>query len=68
HQNCRQRLKELLQKLKAVDDIHSIDNLAHAHIAQCSAENIMLWCQFIETFGLHEITATVLAKDYHFKR
>ncbi|CAF1614264.1 unnamed protein product, partial [Rotaria magnacalcarata] len=50
------------------DDIHSIDNLAHAHIAQCSAENIMLWCQFIQTFGLHEITAIVLAKDYHFKR
>ncbi|CAF4300828.1 unnamed protein product [Rotaria sp. Silwood2] len=68
HQNCRQRLKELFQKLKNIDDVHSIDNLAHAHIAQCSAENIMLWCQFIETFGLHEITENVLAKDYHFKR
>ncbi|CAF3151214.1 unnamed protein product [Rotaria socialis] len=68
HQNCRQRLKELSDKLKTTDDIHSIDNLAHAHIAQCSAENIMLWCQFIQTFGLHEITAIVLAKDYHFKR
>lgn len=45
-----------------------MDNLAHAHIAQCSAENIMLWCQFIETFGLREITGIVLAKDYHFKR
>ncbi|CAF3536336.1 unnamed protein product [Rotaria sordida] len=68
HQNCRQRLKELCQKLKTADDVHSIDDLAHAHIAQCSAENIMLWCQFIQIFGLHEITAIVLAKDYHFKR
>ncbi len=54
--------------LKNIDDIHTIDNLAHAHIAQCSAENIMLWCQFIQTFGLHESSAIVLAKDYHFKR
>ncbi len=54
--------------LKNIDDIHTIDNLAHAHIAQCSAENIMLWCQFIQIFGLHESSAIVLAKDYHFKR
>ena len=53
---------------KTIDDIHTIDNLAHAHIAQCSAENIMLWCQFIQTFGLHESVGIVLAKDYHFKR
>lgn len=53
---------------KNIDDIHTIDNLAHAHIAQCSAENIMLWCQFIQTFGLHETTAIVLGKEYHFKR
>ena len=51
-----------------MDDIHTIDNLAHAHIAQCSAGNIMLWCQFIEAFGLHEITGSVLAKEYHMKR
>ena len=51
-----------------MDDIHAIDNQAHAHIAQCSAENIMLWCQFIQTFGLQEITGNVLAKEYHTKR
>ncbi len=51
-----------------MDDIHTIDNLAHAHIAQCSAENIMLWCHFIQTFGLHEMTGNVLAKEYHIKR
>ena len=28
----------------------------------------MLWCKFIQTFGLHETTSNVLAKDYHFKR
>lgn len=28
----------------------------------------MLWCQFIQTFGLHESVGIVLAKDYHFKR
>ena len=28
----------------------------------------MLWCQFIQIFGLHESSAIVLAKDYHFKR
>ena len=28
----------------------------------------MLWCQFIQTFGLHESTAIVLGKEYHFKR
>ncbi len=54
--------------MKNIDDIHTIDNLAHAHIAQCSAENIMLWCQFIQIFGLHKSSAIVLAKDYHFKR
>lgn len=28
----------------------------------------MLWCQFIQTFGLHESVGIILAKDYHFKR
>jgi isoleucyl-tRNA synthetase len=28
----------------------------------------MLWCQFIQTFGLHETSAIVLSKEYHFKR
>ncbi len=28
----------------------------------------MLWCQFIQTFGLHETCAIVLSKEYHFKR
>jgi len=60
--------KILIFNFKNIDDIHTVDNLAHAHIAQCSAENIMLWCQFIQTFGLHETTAIVLAKEYHFKR
>ncbi|CAF2818752.1 unnamed protein product [Rotaria sp. Silwood2] len=68
HQKCQQKLRNLSEKLENTDDIHTIDNLAHAHIAQCSAENIMLWCQFIQVFGLHEISAIVLAKDYHFKR
>ncbi|UJR20758.1 hypothetical protein I4U23_023876 [Adineta vaga] len=68
HQKCRQKLRSLCDKIKNIDDIHTIDNLAHAHIAQCSAENIMLWCQFIQTFGLHESTAIVLGKEYHFKR
>jgi hypothetical protein len=53
---------------KTLDDIHTIDNLAHAHIAQCSAENIMLWGQFIQTFGLHDSVAIVIAKEYHLKR
>jgi hypothetical protein len=53
---------------QTLDDIHTIDNLAHAHIAQCSAENIMLWCEFIQTFGLNEITSNFLAKEYHLKR
>lgn len=68
HQKCNQKLRNLCEKLKTIDDIHTIDNLAHAHIAQCSAENIMLWCQFIQTFGLHESCAIVLGKDYHYKR
>ncbi|CAF4608010.1 unnamed protein product [Rotaria sp. Silwood1] len=68
HQKCHQKLQNLSEKLQNIDDIHTIDNLAHAHIAQCSAENIMLWCQFIQVFGLHELSAIVLAKDYHFKR
>ncbi|CAF3725517.1 unnamed protein product [Adineta steineri] len=68
HQKCQQKLRSLCEKLKNIDDIHTIDNLAHAHIAQCSAENIMLWCQFIQTFGVHESTAIVLSKEYHFKR
>lgn len=51
-----------------MDDIHTIDSQAHAHIAQCSAGNIMLWGRFIECFGLHEMTANVLAKEYHSKR
>lgn len=51
-----------------MDDIHTIDSQAHAHIAQCSAGNIMLWGRFIESFGLQEMTANVLAKEYHSKR
>lgn len=51
-----------------MDDIHTIDSQAHAHIAQCSAGNIMLWGRFIECFGLHETTENVLAKEYHNKR
>lgn len=68
HQKCSQKLRNLCEKLQTIDDIQTIDNLAHAHIAQCSAENIMLWCQFIQTFGLHESCAIVLGKDYHYKR
>lgn len=84
HQKCRQKLRNLCDKLQVnissilssnlssslqtIDDIHTIDNLAHAHIAQCSAENIMLWCQFIQTFGLHESVGIILGKDYHYKR
>ena len=58
----------VLCPVQTLDDIHTIDNLAHAHIAQCSAENIMLWCQFIQIFGMHETTAIALAKEYHLKR
>ncbi|CAF3733453.1 unnamed protein product [Rotaria magnacalcarata] len=68
HQKCEQKLQSLSEKLQNIDDIHTIDNLAHAHIAQCSAENIMIWCQFIQTFGLSESSAIVLGKEYHFKR
>ncbi|CAF1649585.1 unnamed protein product, partial [Adineta ricciae] len=68
HQKCRQRLRNLCDKLKSIDDIQTIDNLAHAHIAQCSAENIMLWCQFIDFFGLHDTPMQILAKEYHLKR
>ncbi|UJR28838.1 hypothetical protein I4U23_010062 [Adineta vaga] len=68
HQKCRQRLQTLCDKLKSLDDIQTIDNLAHAHIAQCSAENIMVWCQFIDSFGLHDTPTRILAKEYHLKR
>lgn len=68
HQKCRQKLKHLCEKLKTLDDIHTIDNLAHAHIAQCSAENIMLWGQFIQTFTFHQTAMNILAKEYHLKR
>ncbi|CAF3400717.1 unnamed protein product [Rotaria socialis] len=68
HQKCEQKLRSLSEKLQNIDDIHTIDNLAHAHIAQCSAENIMVWCQFIQTFGLSESSAIVLGKEYHLKR
>ena len=53
---------------QGLDDIHTIDNLAHAHIAQCSAENIMLWCQFVQQFSLDDRVATVLGREYHLKR
>ena len=51
-----------------IDDIHTIDNIAHTHIAQCSAQNIMLWGQFLQTFTFHEIATNLLAKEYHLKR
>ena len=28
----------------------------------------MLWCQFIQIFGLHDLSGTILGKDYHLKR
>jgi hypothetical protein len=39
--------------------------MANRHVAQCCAENIMLWCTYLETFSLNESIAPHLATEYH---
>ena len=42
--------------------------MANRHVAQCSAENIMQWCTYLDNFSLNQEIAPVLASEYHNKR
>ena len=55
-------------KKKNCSDPETLDDLANRHVAQCSAENIMQWCLYIDNFSLNQITSPFLASEYHNKR
>ena len=50
------------------DDAETLDDLANRNVAQCSAENIMQWCTYLDNFSLSQEIAPQLASDYHNKR
>ena len=53
---------------KQSSDPETLDDFANRHIAQCSAENIMQWCIYLEKFSMNEAIVPRLAADYHHKR
>ena len=58
----------LLKNKQQCNDPETLDDLANRHVAQCSAENIMQWCTYIENFSLNQQIAPFLATEYHSKR
>ena len=49
-------------------DAEALDDLANTHVAQCSAENIMQWCVYVDNFSLNQSIVPILASEYHSKR
>lgn len=66
--DCKDKQRKLCQIIQNCNDPESIDDLANRHVAQCSAENIMLWCLYLDNFSLNQTTSPYLATEYHNKR
>lgn len=66
--NCQEKYTKLCEIITSCSDAEALDDLANRHIAQCSAENIMLWCIYLENFTLNDFISSHLALDYHNKR
>ncbi|CAF0926939.1 unnamed protein product [Brachionus calyciflorus] len=66
--DCKDKQRKLCQIIQNCTDPETIDDLANRHVAQCSAENIMLWCIYLDNFSLNQIISPYLAIEYHNKR
>jgi hypothetical protein len=61
-------LYHIHSKKKLCNDPETLDDLANRHVAQCSAENIMQWCLYLDNFSLNQSIQPHLATEYHSKR
>lgn len=66
--NCKDKLNKLNQIVQNCSDPETLDDLANRHVAQCSAENIMQWCVYLDNFTMNQTIAPFLAIEYHNKR
>jgi hypothetical protein len=66
--DCQKKLEQLKSEIKTCSDYEEIDDIANRHVAQCSAENIMLWCHYLDHFSLNQSINQHLASQYHIKR
>jgi hypothetical protein len=66
--NCKEKLNKICEILSECNDAQVIEDLANRHIAQCSAENIMLWYVHLDNLRLNDAICPHLALDYHNKR
>ena len=66
--NCKEKYSKLCEIINECSDAESLDDLANRHVAQCSAENIMLWCIYLDNFTLNDDISAQLALEYHNKR
>ena len=66
--NCEEKFYKLSKIVEECDDVELLDDLANTHVAQCSAENIMLWCLYLDNFRLDDYISSSLASEYHTKR
>jgi hypothetical protein len=66
--NCKEKYSKLCEIITECSDAEALDDLANRHVAQCSAENIMLWCIYLDNFTLNDDISPQLALEYHNKR
>lgn len=68
HVDCQEKLHKLTEIAQMCSDAEALDDLANRHVAQLSAENIMLWCLYIDNFTFNQPVGEHLATEYHIRR
>jgi len=66
--DCQAKMQKISEIARGCGDAESLDDIANRHVAQCSAENIMQWCTYVDTFSLSQEIAPQLASEYHKQR
>ena len=66
--NCKEKYNKICEIISECNEPEAFDDMANRHIAQCSAENIMLWCIYLDNFTLNDYISEQLALEYHHKR
>lgn len=66
--DCQEKLHKISEIVQECSDAETLDDLANRHVAQCSAENIMQWCTYLDNFSLNQEIAPQLASEYHNRR
>ena len=61
--DCQEKMHKLSEIANMCSDAEALDDLANRNVAQCSAENIMQWCTFLENFSFSQQAAPHLASE-----